>query len=143
MIRGVGVDVVEIARIERAFDRFGGRFLARVYGNREQEYSLTRSDPARHLAARFAAKEAVMKVLGTGWARGVRWRDIELIRASGEAPRLVLSGGALTLSREQGISRWHVSVSHSGGMAVAFVIGEGEGDCVGRASPGHARGECV
>ncbi len=125
MILGIGVDVVEIARIERAVERYGERFLERVFSPGERDYSWSNEFPAPHLAARFAAKEAAMKVLGTGWARGVRWRDIELVRFEAQAPRLVLSGRALALSQARGITRWHVSVSHSGGVALAFVVGEG------------------
>jgi len=128
MIRGVGVDIAEVGRIDRAVKRFGGKFLERVFTEREQEYALARKFPALHLAARFAVKEAVMKVLGTGWAEGVRWRDIELVRREGEGGEVLLSGHTLALSREQGVSRWHVSISHSGGLAVAFVVGEGEGE---------------
>ncbi len=125
MVRGVGADISEIKRIERSLKRFGSRFLRRVFTDREREYAFSRKFPAQHLAARFAAKEAVMKVLGTGWGRGVKWREIELIRGDVGPPRLELSGTASELARGMGISRWHVSVSHAGGMAVAFVVAEG------------------
>ena len=115
-----GVDIVEIPRIRRAFDRFGQRFLQRLYTDREIAYCRGR---APQLASRFAAKEAVMKALGTG-IRGVRWRDIEVVRERGRAPTVKLHGTALARAERLGIDHLAVALSHSQEYAVAFVVGE-------------------
>ena len=115
-----GVDIVEIPRIRRVAERYGQRFLRRVYTEGEIAYSRGR---APQLASRFAAKEAVMKALGTG-IRGVRWRDIEVVRQPGQAPTIQLAGTALDQARRLGIDHLAVSLSHSEQYAVAFVVGE-------------------
>ena len=115
-----GVDIVEIPRIRRALDRFGQRFLLRLYTDREIAYCRGR---APQLASRFAAKEAVMKALGTG-TRGVRWRDIEVVRERGRAPTVQLHGTALARAMRLGIDHLAVALSHSQEYAVAFVVGE-------------------
>ena len=115
-----GVDIVEIPRIERVVNRYGDRFLRRIYTEGETDYSRGR---APQLASRFAAKEAVMKALGTG-IRGVRWRDIEVARQRGRPPEIVLHGTALARAEKMGIDRLAVSLSHSETYAVAFVVGE-------------------
>ena len=117
-----GVDIVEIPRVRRVADRYGQRFLDRVYTEREQTYCRGR---ARQLATRFAAKEAVMKALGTG-VRGVPWKDIEVVRRLGRAPTIELHGKAAAHARHMGISQFAVSLSHSNEMAVAFVVAESE-----------------
>ena len=115
-----GVDIIEIPRIREVARRYGPRFFQRVYTQREVAYCRGR---APQLATRFAAKEAVMKALGTG-VRGVRWRDIEVVRDRGRAPTIQLHGSALALARRMGISHLAVSLSHSKEYAVAFVVGE-------------------
>ncbi len=115
-----GVDIIEIPRIERVAKRYGDRFLRRIYTDGETAYSRGR---APQLASRFAAKEAVMKALGTG-IRGVRWRDIEVARQRGRPPEIVLHGTALARAERMGIDRLAVSLSHSETYAVAFVVGE-------------------
>ena len=115
-----GVDIIEIHRIKSVAERYGQRFLDRIYTDGEVAYSRGR---APQLASRFAAKEAVMKALGTG-TRGVRWRDIEVVRRRGEAPTIRLHGTALSRAERLGIQHLAVSLSHSEDYAVASVVGE-------------------
>ncbi len=125
MIVGVGVDMVETERIRELAERYGGRFLERVFTRNERDYCMRRHDASIHLAARFAAKEAFMKAIGTGWGGGVRWKDVEVQREGDGPPRMVLHGEAAALARSRGASRWLVSISHSGGWACAVVVLEG------------------
>jgi len=122
MIVGIGIDIVEISRLRRAIDRQGDRFIRRVYTETEQEYCLKHRDPAPYFAVRFAAKEALFKALGTGWAFGVSWVDAEVHRNDQGAPRLALSGRAAVLAAELGAVAVHVSLSHSETAAIAIVI---------------------
>ena len=115
-----GVDIIEITRVRQVAERYGERFLRRIYTEGEVAYCRGR---APQLASRFAAKEAVMKALGTG-TRGVRWRDIEVVRERGRAPRILLHGTALARAEMLGIDHLSVSLSHSKEYAVAFVVGE-------------------
>ncbi len=124
MILGLGTDLVGIARIRGVHTRQGERFLARVYTAAEQAYCLAAADPAERLATRWAAKEAVMKALGTGWTGGVDFRQIEVVSGAG-APRLVLSGSAAEVARSLGVARWLLTLSHSDGMALAVALAEG------------------
>lgn len=126
MIIAIGTDVIEVTRVARAVDhpRWGERFRQRVFTDGEIAYCTRRRHHAESFAARFAAKEAVMKALGTGYAKGVWWRDIEVVRGAG-APRLVLSGGAAARAAALGIARWHLSLTHSGDCAMAHVVAEG------------------
>jgi holo-[acyl-carrier protein] synthase len=114
----VGIDVIEIERIQRALDRFGDRFLQRIYTERERERYGRR---VQELAARFAAKEATMKALGTG-VRGVRWRDIEVLPNRRGKPILVLHETALRRARLLGLTHFTVSLTHSRGDALAIVV---------------------
>lgn len=124
MIVAIGVDAVEIERIRGLYARSGDRFVQRVFTDDEAAYCKTRSHPAESLAARFAAKEAVMKCLGTGWAKGLAFRQIEVQRLPSGDTRLVVTGTALTRANELGIQRWHVSLTHTKVTATAFVIAE-------------------
>jgi holo-[acyl-carrier protein] synthase len=124
VVVGIGIDVVEIARIRRLRERWQDRFLQRVFTEAELAYALRRHDPAQHLAARFAAKEATLKALGTGLSMGVRWREMEVRRPRGQAPCLMLSGRTAELADARGIRRLHVSLSHDAGLAVAQVLAE-------------------
>jgi len=137
VIVGVGLDVCEVARIRRALEApTGARFRARVFTAEEQAYcEARRRGRFASYAARFAAKEAAMKALGTGWARGVGWHDFEVVRATGEAPQLVLHGRAATIARRAGIGRWLLALSHTAESAVASVIAEGDGPVSGAAPP--------
>ena len=114
-----GVDIVEIHRVDRIVEIYGARFLSRIYTDREVAYARGR---APQLASRFAAKEAVMKALGTG-VRGVKWRDIEVVRDPGGPPRICLHGSALNKFDNMGLDSLAVSLSHSQEYAVAFVVG--------------------
>jgi holo-[acyl-carrier protein] synthase len=126
MIVGVGVDLVRIARIRQAMERWQERFLTRVFTPDEVAYARRRRDPAEHLAARFAAKEATLKALGTGLTMGVRWREMEVRRGRGEPPRLWLSGRTAALGAARGVRVLHVSLTHDGDYAMAQVVAEGE-----------------
>ncbi|NWJ46579.1 MAG: holo-ACP synthase [Chloroflexi bacterium] len=118
-----GVDLVEIARIEQAVARLGERFLNRIYTEREREYCRGR---APQLAARFAAKEATAKILGTGlWRQGVSWHQIEVVNDLEGKPHLNLSGEAAKRAEKLGLSEWSISISHSRGDAIAFVVAMG------------------
>jgi holo-[acyl-carrier protein] synthase len=127
-IIGTGVDIIEVDRIERALnrERTGARFRARVFTQGEIAYCEARGRPRyESYAARFAAKEAVMKAMGTGWNRNVGWGDIEVVRARGHAPTIVLHGRAAEFARRQKIARFHLSLSHTASDAIAHVIAEG------------------
>lgn len=115
-----GVDIIEIDRIRDVVEKYGDRFLRRIYTDGEIVYC---SGRAPQLASRFAAKEAVMKALGTG-TRGVRWRDIEILRENKGAPKISLHGGALARAEILRIDQLAVSLSHSRKYAVAQVVGE-------------------
>jgi len=123
-IIGHGIDIVETARIRKLCDDHGQRFLDRVFTTAEQQYCL--SNPKRyyeHLAGRFAAKEAVLKVLGTGWRNGISWTDIEVVKDASGQPRIALSGQCKEIAQRQQISNWHVSISHIETHATASAIG--------------------
>lgn len=124
-VLGIGVDLVSVERVERALRRRPA-LSARLFAPAESGACMRRADPYPSLAARFAAKEACMKALGTGWGSGVSFREITVEGAFGEPPRLVLSGKAAERLRVLGASRVHLSLTHDGGMAGAFVILEGD-----------------
>ena len=126
MIAGIGVDLVHVPRIRQAIERWQERFLERVFTAEEIAYARRRRDPAEHLAARFAAKEAALKALGTGLSMGVRWREVEVRRARGEPPRLALSGRTAALGAARGVRVFHVSLTHDGEYALAQVLAEGD-----------------
>ena len=113
-----GVDIIEISRVKRVLERYGQRFLDRVYTAREIAYCRGR---APNLAARFAAKEATMKALGTG-VRGVGWKDIEVIRHESGAPSVMLHGRGKRRAQRLGVRDISLSLSHSRDYAVAFVV---------------------
>lgn len=117
-----GVDIIEIERVRGVAERYGQRFFNRIYTPGEQAYCRGR---APQLANRFAAKEAVMKALGTG-ARGVSWRDIEVTRRSGQAPAITLHGTALVRAQKIGLDSLALSLSHSKEYAIASVVGDSE-----------------
>jgi holo-[acyl-carrier protein] synthase len=122
MILGTGVDIVEIVRFRKILDRSKERFIQRVFTPGEQEFCLAHHDPAPYFAVRFAAKEAVFKALGTGWAKGVTWLDVEVQRQNPEAPVIVLHGEARKLSAMKGARFVHLSLSHTENWAVATAI---------------------
>ena len=120
----IGSDITRVDRLEEAFARRGDRLLERVFTAGERAYCDARKARFTHYAGRFAVKEAVMKVLGTGWARGVRWVDIEVVRERGGPPRVVLHGASAEIARDRGIARVHVTITHDAGLALAFAVGE-------------------
>jgi holo-[acyl-carrier protein] synthase len=123
-IVGHGIDIIETARIKRSVEEHAERFLDRVYTPAEQQYcARNRKRYFEHLAGRFAAKEAVLKVLGTGWRGGIAWTDIEILPEPSGQPRVRLTGECLRIARELGIARWHVSISHIETHATASAIG--------------------
>jgi holo-[acyl-carrier protein] synthase len=124
MIIGIGVDTIEIDRIARVYARYGERFLHRIFSPEERTYALRYQDPAPRLAARFAAKEACMKALGTGWSAGVRWRDIVVVNDERGKPGLRLHGNAKTLSEKLAAKRIHLTITHDRQYATAFVVFE-------------------
>lgn len=123
-IVGHGVDIVEVRRIERLLSEHGERFLSRVFTPTERAYARGRARSAEHLAARFAAKEAVFKALGTGWGRGVSWSEVGVEHDAEGRPTLVLTGRAAQVARDRGADRWWISLSHTRGSALASVIAE-------------------
>jgi len=121
-VLGIGVDIVETARIEHSVERFGDRFLKRVFTEGERDYCGSMPFPARHYAARFAAKEAVSKAFGTGIGRQVGWRDIEVKRKETGEPFVVLNGPAAELAATLHVVQALISLSHSDHYAVANAI---------------------
>jgi holo-[acyl-carrier protein] synthase len=126
VILGIGVDLVHIPRIRQAIERWQERFLDRVFTPDEVAYARRRRDPAEHLAARFAAKEATLKALGTGLSMGIRWREVEVRRARGERPRVALSGRLADVGAARGVRVLHLSLTHDGDYAMAQVLAEGD-----------------
>jgi holo-[acyl-carrier protein] synthase len=123
-IVGHGIDIIETARIKRSVEEHGERFLDRVFTPAEQAYCrLNRKRFFEHLAGRFAAKEAVLKVLGTGWRGGIAWTDIEILPEPSGQPKITLSGECLRIATSVGIVHWHVSISHIETHATASAIG--------------------
>src|ERR1041385_1027100 len=122
MIVGTGIDIVEVPRVAAAIERFGQRFLERIYTEGEIRYCESKANRVERYAARFAAKEAAMKALGTGWNRGVRWRDIEVSRQPGGRPTIVFHGKAAEFAEKLGTSRVAVSLTHTAAEAIAHVI---------------------
>jgi holo-[acyl-carrier protein] synthase len=122
MITGIGIDVVQNDRIRDSIERFGERFLKRIYTEGEMEYCKNCVHPEIHYAARFAAKEAAFKALGTGWAAGVKWKDVEVVRLKSGQPELHLHGEALTHATSAGATRFYVSLTHDQLVSCAVVI---------------------
>ena len=122
MITGIGIDVVQNDRIRDSIQRFGDRFLNRIYTQGEIDYCKKCSQPEIHYAARFAAKEAAFKALGTGWAAGVKWKDVEIERLPSGKPELHLHGEALNRATSAGAQRFYVSLTHDQLVSCAVVI---------------------
>ncbi|RIK79271.1 MAG: holo-[acyl-carrier-protein] synthase [Planctomycetota bacterium] len=124
-ILGIGTDVIECLRIAQMIERHGELFVQRVYTEHEIAYCSTKKAATQHYAGRWAAKEAVLKALGTGWVRGISWRDVEIRHKPGGAPTVILRGGAREVFDRAGIAEMHISISHCRTHAVAFAIAEG------------------
>ena len=123
MIKGIGTDIVEIERIRSMIERHGDHFLQRCYTSVEIEYAMRHRDSAVRFAGRWAAKEAVVKVLGTGWSKGIHWTDLEVINEISGAPKLILSGRAAEIAKERGIREVMLSISHCRSYATALATG--------------------
>lgn len=119
---GLGIDLVEVRRIRDLLVKHGERFKNRTFTEAEIRYCDSCADPAIHYAARFAAKEAGAKALGTGFADGVSWSDIEVVRAENGAPSLLFHGGAFRLAQDKGVSQSLISLTHTADTASAQVI---------------------
>jgi holo-[acyl-carrier protein] synthase len=126
MIIGTGIDIVECLRIAQMIERHGELFITRVFTDHEIEYCSARKAATQHYSGRWAAKEAVLKALGTGWRRGISWRDIEIRNDKSGAPTVKLRGGARDVMQAARIARLHVTISHCRNFAVAYVVAEGE-----------------
>jgi holo-[acyl-carrier protein] synthase len=124
-VLGIGVDLVECARIERSLERFGEKFLHRVFTDGEIAYSMSMKFPARHLAARFAAKEAVSKAFGTGIGKAMGWRNIDVQKKPSGEPFLVFSGPAQKLATQRGVTVALVTLSHTEHHAIACIVLDG------------------
>jgi len=127
LIVGIGLDLVAIERIARLVDQHGSRFVSKVYTAREEEACHRQNHSAEPWAARFAAKEAVMKALGTGWRQGVKFREIEVLPDPAGKPEIILHGRTAEVAAARGCTRAFVSLTHEAGLAAAVVVLEGDG----------------
>jgi holo-[acyl-carrier protein] synthase len=124
LIVGLGVDIAEVGRVKAAIERHGETFLRRVYTPSEREYCERFKNKFERYAGRFAAKEAAMKALGTGWSRGVRWVDVEVVREKGGKPTMKLAGEASNVAERMGVKNIALSITHTANQAFAQVIFE-------------------
>jgi holo-[acyl-carrier protein] synthase len=124
LIIGTGVDLAEVPRIRASVERFGSRFTERVFTAAEIAYAESKANRFERYAARFAAKEAGMKALGTGWRAGVRWRDLEVANAPGGRPTLRLHGVAQEIAARNGVKQISISLTHTAEYGLAYVIFE-------------------
>ena len=122
MIVGTGIDLEQVARVRRSIERFGDRFLKRIYTEGEIRYCDSKANRVERYTARFAAKEAAMKALGTGWSRGVRWKDCEVARLPGGRPTMNFHGKAGEIAAKLGVKHAALSLSHTEEQAIAQVI---------------------
>ena len=122
MICGIGIDIVRIDRIRAIAERWQARFLDRLYTEPERRYCLARPAPYASFAGRFAAKEAVLKALGTGWSEGISWQDIQVLNDRTGRPRATVSGRVKMLMQRAGVTNIHVSLSHDADYAVAQAV---------------------
>ncbi len=122
MIVGSGVDICEVPRIQKAFERFGERFKRRIFTEGEIRYADRKANRYERYAARFAAKEAGMKAIGTGWRRGVRWKDFEVINLPSGKPTLVFHGKARQFAESLGVTNIALSMTHTSAQAMAILI---------------------
>ena len=126
-VSGIGTDIVECLRIRNMIERHADLFLTRVYTPQEIAYCSTRKASVEHYAGRWAAKEAVLKAIGTGWARGITWQDVEVRNDVSGAPKIALSGQVREECQRQGIADMLISISHCRSHATAFAIAVGPG----------------
>jgi holo-[acyl-carrier protein] synthase len=124
-IAGIGTDIVECLRIAQMIERHGELFIDRVYTASEIEYCRSRKQATQHFAGRWAAKEAILKAIGTGWRRGISWRDIEVRNSEGGRPTVALRGGVREVVEQMGVAEVLISISHCRSHATAFAIAVG------------------
>jgi holo-[acyl-carrier protein] synthase len=124
---GIGTDIVECLRIAQMIERHGELFIGRVYTPHEIEYCSVRKAATQHYAGRWAAKEAVLKAIGTGWVRGISWRDVEVVNDDAGRPSIRLSGGAQEVCQRNGIGRVLISISHCRCHATAYALAMSSG----------------
>lgn len=122
MIVGTGIDIIEVARVAATIARFGDRFLRRIFTENEIRYCQSKHNAVERFAARFAAKEAALKAIGTGWRRGVAWKEVEVGREPGGRPTIGYSGKAAEFAERLGARRASLSLSHTAEQAIAQVI---------------------
>jgi holo-[acyl-carrier protein] synthase len=127
-IVGIGTDITECLRIARMIERHGELFLNRVYTSAEIRYCQSRKQATQHFTGRWAAKEAVLKALGTGWVRGISWRDVEIRNEPGGKPVVAVRGGARDMVEQLGISKLLVTISHCHTHATAYALAVGSGE---------------
>ena len=125
MILGTGVDLAEVRRIREAIERYGDRFIRRIYTDAEVAYVERKANKFERYAGRFAAKEAGMKAIGTGWKRGVAWRDFEVSNLPSGRPTLRLHGEAERIAAKMGVTSISLSITHTAELGMAHVILEG------------------
>ena len=125
MILGTGVDLAEVGRIREAIERYGDRFVRRIYTEAEITYVERKANRFERYAGRFAAKEAGMKAIGTGWKRGVRWQDFEVSNLASGRPTLRLHGEAARIAEKMGVKKVSLSITHTAELGMAHVILEG------------------
>jgi len=124
MIHGTGVDIIQISRIQKSLEKYAQRFEERVFTRREIDYCRSRPEPFKHFAARFAAKEAVLKSLGTGMAEGITWKDLEILTLESGQPALNITGRCREICESLNLKGIHISMSHDNLYAVAQAVAE-------------------
>jgi holo-[acyl-carrier protein] synthase len=127
-IAGIGTDIVECLRIAQMIERHGELFLTRVYTEHEIQYCSSRKAATQHYAGRWAAKEAVLKAMGTGWAKGISWRDIEVRNDEGGRPSILLDGAARDICERRGVREMLISISHCRSHATAYALAVADDD---------------
>lgn len=125
-IIGIGTDIIECLRIAQMIERHGELFITRVYTPHEIQYCQSRKLATQHFAGRWAAKEAILKALGTGWRRGISWRDVEVRNEPGGRPTVALRGGARDVVEQLGITQMLISISHCRSHATAYALAQGD-----------------
>ncbi len=122
MILGIGIDIIHVRDVRTALATYGSRYTEEIFTSQERSYCESTKDPAQRYAARFAAKEACMKALGTGWAKDIQWTDIAVVNLPSGAPEVTFSGAAQSIARERGVACCHLSLSHTPDLAIAEVL---------------------
>lgn len=124
MIYGTGLDIIEVSRIKKSLDKHEGRFEERIFTSQEIDYCRSKPDPSKHFAGRFAAKEAVLKSLGTGLADGIAWKDMEITNEQTGRPVLNISGRGKEIFESLSLKQIHISISHDNAYAIAQAVAE-------------------